>query len=167
MMLTSKTIKGEEAHALGLVDAIVLLDELIKTAKRNNLGSRVGLRKEAKASRMLSQSDTSKSLVHVFFAQRATSKIPSITDRGMMPRQVNKVAVVGGGLMGIRIATTLILNYFPVIVKEVNENILQAGINRVKVNLKSQMVKGTIPLEKFEKMVIARTMTIRGRILST
>lgn len=49
-----------------------------------------------------------------------------------MPRQINKVAVIGGGLMGSGIATTLVVNKFPVILKEVNEKLLEAGISRVK-----------------------------------
>ena len=49
-----------------------------------------------------------------------------------MPRKVNKIGVLGGGLMGSGIATALILNNYSVILKEVNEQLLQAGIGRVK-----------------------------------
>lgn len=51
-----------------------------------------------------------------------------------MPRQVNKIAVLGGGLMGSGIATALILSNYPVILKEVNEKYLHAGIGRVRGN---------------------------------
>ena len=37
-----------------------------------------------------------------------------------------------GGLMGSGIATALILSNYPVILKEVNEKFLDAGINRIK-----------------------------------
>ena len=49
-----------------------------------------------------------------------------------MPRRVNKVAILGGGLMGSGIATALILSNYPVILKEVNDKFLQAGIGRVR-----------------------------------
>lgn len=49
-----------------------------------------------------------------------------------MPRRVNKVAVLGGGLMGSGIATALILSNYQVILKEVNEKFLLAGIDRVR-----------------------------------
>lgn len=49
-----------------------------------------------------------------------------------MPRKVSKVAVVGGGLMGSGIATALILSNYQVILKEVNEKFLEAGIGRVR-----------------------------------
>lgn len=49
-----------------------------------------------------------------------------------MPRKITKVGILGGGLMGSGIATALILSSYPVILKEVNENFLKAGIDRVK-----------------------------------
>ncbi|XP_030545586.1 glyoxysomal fatty acid beta-oxidation multifunctional protein MFP-a [Rhodamnia argentea] len=114
-------------------------------------GPIAGLWKELEAFDGLLKSDTCKSLVHIFFAQRGTSKVPGITDRGLMPRQVKKVAVVGGGLMGSGIATALVLSNYSVILKEVNDKFLQAGIGRVKANLQSRVKKGSMTQEKFEK----------------
>ncbi|XP_020595963.1 glyoxysomal fatty acid beta-oxidation multifunctional protein MFP-a-like, partial [Phalaenopsis equestris] len=210
MMLSSKPVKGKEAYALGLVDAIVSPGDLIKTARHRAIeiadyrqpwikslfktdkleslreakeilkfaraqaqkqsvhlehpricidiieegivsGPRAGLLKEANASWSLQFSPTSKSLVHVFFAQRATTKVPGISDLGLKPRNVSKVGILGGGLMGSGIATSLILSNYEVILKEVNDNFLQAGISRVKANLHSSVKKGTITHENFEK----------------
>ncbi|KAI6693028.1 hypothetical protein NL676_020738 [Syzygium grande] len=114
-------------------------------------GPFAGLWKEAEAFQGLLHSETCKSLVHIFFAQRGTSKVPGITDRGLRPRQVRKVAVVGGGLMGSGIATALVLSNYSVILKEVNDKFLQAGIGRVKANLQSRVKKGNMTQEKFEK----------------
>ncbi|PON88350.1 Crotonase [Trema orientale] len=116
-------------------------------------GPRAGLWKEAEAFQGLLHSDTCKSLVHIFFAQRGTSKVPGITDRGLVPRRVNKVAILGGGLMGSGIATALITSNYPVILKEVNEKFLQAGIDRVKANLQSRVKKGKMTQEKFDKTI--------------
>lgn len=55
-----------------------------------------------------------------------------MTDLGLKPRQMKKVAILGGGLMGSGIATALILSNYQVILKEVNDKFLQAGINRVR-----------------------------------
>ncbi|OAY81349.1 Glyoxysomal fatty acid beta-oxidation multifunctional protein MFP-a [Ananas comosus] len=209
MILLSKPIKGKEAYELGLVDALVSSNELVKTARRWALdiaecrkpwikslyktdkleplgeakeilkfaraqaqkqaanfqhplvcidvieegivsGPRAGLWKEANAFQSLLFSDTCRCLVHVFFAQRATSKVPGVTDLGLMPRKVTKVAILGGGLMGSGIATALILSNYPVILKEVNENFLKAGIERVKANLQSRVKKGKMTEEKYE-----------------
>ncbi|KAM3407407.1 hypothetical protein ACQJBY_001054 [Aegilops geniculata] len=211
MMLLSKPIKAEEAHELGLVNAVVSPNDLLNDARRWALdiceskrpwvralyksdklespevareilnsarvqsqkqaanlqhplvcidaveegivsGPRAGLQKEAMAFQKLFFSDTCKSLIHVFFSQRATSKqVPGITDLGLMPRKVSKVAIVGGGLMGSGIATTLILSHYPVILKEVNEEFLNAGIDRIKENLQSHVRKGKMTKEKYEK----------------
>nr|CAD1829809.1 unnamed protein product [Ananas comosus var. bracteatus] len=157
MILLSKPIKGKEAYELGLVDALVSPNELVKTARRWALdiaecrkpwikslyktdkleplgeakeilkfarahaqkqaanfqhplvcidvieegivsGPRAGLWKEANAFQSLLFSDTCRCLVHVFFAQRATSKVPGVTDLGLMPRKVTKVAILGEDL---------------------------------------------------------------------
>ncbi|XP_042518036.1 peroxisomal fatty acid beta-oxidation multifunctional protein MFP2 [Macadamia integrifolia] len=210
MILMSKPVKGDEAHASGLVDAIVPANELVNTARSWALdiverrrpwiaslyktskleplgeareilkfaraqtrkqapnlehpivcidvieegivsGPRAGLWKEAEAFQGLVQSDTCKSLVHIFFSMRGTVKVPGVTDRGLVPRKINKVAILGGGLMGSGIATALILSNYPVILKEVNEKFLEAGIGRVKANLQSRVKKGKMTQEKFEK----------------
>ncbi|TVU20971.1 hypothetical protein EJB05_30578 [Eragrostis curvula] len=114
-------------------------------------GPRAGLWKEATAFQELLFSDTCKSLVHVFFSQRATSKIPGVTDLGLMPRKITKVAILGGGLMGSGIATAMILSNYPVILKEVNEKFLNAGIDRIKANLQSRVRKGKMTEERYEK----------------
>ncbi|CAN0855722.1 Glyoxysomal fatty acid beta-oxidation multifunctional protein MFP-a [Linum grandiflorum] len=210
MMLTSKPVKGTEAHALGLVDSLVSPNELVTVARRWALdmlegkkpwvaslyktdkldplgeareifnfgraqvrrqapnlkhpivcidvveegivsGPRAGLWKEFESFQELVRADTCKSLVHIFFAQRGTTKVPGVTDLGLKPRRVNKVAVLGGGLMGSGIATALVLSGYPVILKEINEKFLQAGIDRVKANLQSRVKKGKMTQEKFEK----------------
>ncbi|GFZ09008.1 multifunctional protein 2 [Actinidia rufa] len=114
-------------------------------------GPRAGLWKEVEAFQGLLHSDTCKSLVHIFFAQRGTSRVPGITDRGLVPRQIKKVAILGGGLMGSGIATALILSNYPVVLKEVNEKFLQGGLDRVRANLQSRVKKGKMTQEKLEK----------------
>lgn len=114
-------------------------------------GPRAGLWKEAEAFQSLLHSDTCRALVNVFFAQRATAKVPGVTDLGLKPRRIKKVAILGGGLMGSGIATALLLSNYPVILKEVNDKFLQAGLGRVKTNLQSSVKKGKMSQEKFEK----------------
>ncbi|KFK38149.1 hypothetical protein AALP_AA3G075600 [Arabis alpina] len=210
MILTSKPVKAEEGHSLGLIDAVVPPAELLNTARRWALdiaerkkpwvtsvsktdklpalgeareimkfaraqtrkqapnlkhplmcldavevgivsGSRAGLEKEAEIASQVVNLDTTKSLIHIFFSQRGTTKVPGVTDRGLVPRKIKKVAIIGGGLMGSGIATALILSNYPVVLKEVNEKFLEAGIGRVKANLQSRVRKGSMSKEKFEK----------------
>ncbi|KAK6260266.1 hypothetical protein SCA6_014740 [Theobroma cacao] len=116
-------------------------------------GPRAALWKESEALAELRQSDTCRSLVYFFFAQNRTSKIPGITDLGLIPRKVKTVAVVGGGIMGSSIVTAFILSNYSVILKEVNEKALLAGIERVKVNLQDHVNKGKLAKAKLDKIL--------------
>ncbi|RWR83125.1 peroxisomal fatty acid beta-oxidation multifunctional protein AIM1 [Cinnamomum micranthum f. kanehirae] len=107
-------------------------------------GGYAGVLKEAKVFKELVLSSTSKGLVHVFFAQRTTSKVPNVTDVGLKPRRIQKVAVIGGGLMGSGIATALILSNVSVLLKEVNSEFLQRGMKAIAANLRGLATKGKI-----------------------
>ncbi|KAK9071962.1 hypothetical protein SSX86_008393 [Deinandra increscens subsp. villosa] len=200
MMLTSKPILSEEGKKLGLVDAIVPPQELLKVSRQWALdivekrkpwnrslhstekvgslfdaleiikaasqqvkrttpnmpqhqacldviqegivhGGYHGVLKEGKVFNELVVSNTSKGLCHVFFSQRATSKVPNITDIGLKPRPIKKVAVIGGGLMGSGIATTLILSNINVVLKEVNSEYLIKGIKMIEANIRGVIAR--------------------------
>ncbi|TYH60538.1 hypothetical protein ES332_D08G300700v1 [Gossypium tomentosum] len=114
-------------------------------------GGYSGVLKEAKVFKEIVLSDTSRGLVHVFLAQRATSKVPNVTDVGLKPRQVKKVAIIGGGLMGSGIATALIVNNIFVVLKEVNSEYLLKGIKTVEANVRGLANRGKITKDKAEK----------------
>ncbi|KAL0873025.1 hypothetical protein Bca101_022730 [Brassica carinata] len=114
-------------------------------------GGYSGVLKEAEVFKQLVMSDTAKALVHVFFAQRATSKVPNVTDVGLKPRPMKKVAVIGGGLMGSGIATALLLSNTRVVLKEINPEYLQKGLKSVEANLKSLVSRGKLTQDKAGK----------------
>ncbi|XVF34858.1 hypothetical protein REPUB_Repub18cG0094700 [Reevesia pubescens] len=114
-------------------------------------GGYSGVLKEAKVFKELVLSDTAKGLVHVFFAQRATSKVPNVTDVGLKPRQTKKVAIIGGGLMGSGIATALIVSNIFVVLKEVNSEYLLKGIKMVEANVQGLVTRGKLTKDKAEK----------------
>lgn len=73
-------------------------------------------------------------LFYVFFVDRSIHllfQIPGITDIGLLPRKINKVAILGGSLMSSEIATVLVLANYYVIMKYIDQNSLQSGIGRV------------------------------------
>ncbi|KAL8102419.1 peroxisomal fatty acid beta-oxidation multifunctional protein AIM1 [Apium graveolens] len=210
MMLFSKSILSEEGKKLGLIDAIVSPDELLKVSRQwasdiadrrkpwisslqrtDKLGSlseaneiiRVareqvkrtapnmpqhqacldvihegvvqggysGVLKESAVFKELVLTDTSRGLVHVFFAQRATSKVPNVTDIGLKPKPIKKVAVIGGGLMGSGIATALILSNIYVVLKEINSDFLSKGIKMIEVNVQGLVTRKKLTKDKAEK----------------
>lgn len=212
MMLLSKSITSEEGKKLGLIDALVSAEELLRvsrlwaldiaerrkpwmrslhrTDKLSSLsesreilkvarqqakqtapnmpqhqacidvieegivhGGYNGVLKEAKVFKELVLSDTSRGLINVFFAQRATSKVPNVTDIGLKPRAVKKVAVIGGGLMGSGITTALILSNIYVVLKEVNSEYLQRGIKMVEANVRALVTRKKLAQDKADKAI--------------
>ncbi|XP_038976451.1 glyoxysomal fatty acid beta-oxidation multifunctional protein MFP-a-like isoform X2 [Phoenix dactylifera] len=181
MMLMSKSMNGDEAHALGLVDAIVSPDELVKTARswaldivelrrpwikslyRTDKLEPLGMAREIlNFARDQAQKQAAK-LQHPLICIDVIEegivsgplaglwKVPGITDIGLTPRRIRKVAIVGGGLMGSGIATALILSNYLVILKEVNENFLQSGVGKVKANLQGYVKKRKMTQEECGK----------------
>lgn len=207
IMLTSKAITAEEGNKLGLIDAIVSSEELLKVSrlwaleigerrkpwirslhKTDKLGSLSesrevlrtakqhakktvphlpqhqacidvvehgivhggysGVLREAEVFKQLVLSETSKGLIHVFFAQRTISKVPGVTDIGLKPRSVKKAAVIGGGLMGSGIATALLLGNIRVILKEVNSEYLLKGIKTIEANVRGLVTRGKLTKQK-------------------
>ncbi|KAK9827372.1 hypothetical protein WJX81_002997 [Elliptochloris bilobata] len=122
-------------------------------------GGRAGLRAEAEAFAKAASLDAHKALVHIFFAQRATKKVRGVTDAGLKPRRIKRIAVLGGGLMGSGIATASVLAGVDVLLKEINDKFLQAGMKRVEANIMSRVKKG--------KMKEAAAKAALGRLIGT
>ncbi|XP_059275235.1 peroxisomal fatty acid beta-oxidation multifunctional protein AIM1-like isoform X4 [Lycium ferocissimum] len=115
-------------------------------------GGYAGVLKEDKVFRELILSKSARALLHVYFAERATSNVPGITDCNLKHRKIEKVAVIGGGLMGSGIATTLILNSIQVILKEINYDYLQKSLKSIEVNVHSVVQRGELLEEKMKKV---------------
>ncbi|KAL0891210.1 hypothetical protein Bca101_015193 [Brassica carinata] len=156
MILLSKSISSEEGHQLGLIDALVPSGELILMFTTSLCTLEILFideftMQEGEVFKKLIPSDTVKALIHVYFAQRATSKVPNVTDVGLKPRPMRKVAVIGGGLMGSGIATALLLSNIRVVLKEINSEYLLKGIKSVEENLNSLVYRGKLTQDKAGK----------------
>ncbi|KAJ0030110.1 hypothetical protein Pint_13204 [Pistacia integerrima] len=79
------------------------------------------------------------------------SMVPNVTDVGLKPRVVKKVAVIGGGLMGSGIATAIILSNIFVVLKEVNSEYLLQGIKRIEANVRGLVTRGKLTEDKANK----------------
>ncbi|KAK8718123.1 hypothetical protein V6N13_045369 [Hibiscus sabdariffa] len=149
LMLEHARVKSKK-QSPNLKHPLVCIDVIEEGLIR---GPRAALWKESEALSELRQSDTCRSLVYYFFARQRTSKVPGITDMGLKPRKVNTFAVVGGGIMGSSIVTALIVSNYRVILKEMDEKALLAGIERVKANLQDHVKKGKIAEAKLDKIL--------------
>ncbi|QDE70325.1 MULTISPECIES: fatty acid oxidation complex subunit alpha FadJ [Myxococcus] len=97
-------------------------------------GHKAGQEAEAKAFGELVVSDVSKRLVEIFFATTALKKENGTSNPDAKPREVKKVAVLGGGLMGGGIAyVTSVLQGVPVRVKDKDD----AGVGRAMKQVQS------------------------------
>ncbi|CAN6231229.1 unnamed protein product [Urochloa humidicola] len=114
-------------------------------------GGHAGLLKEYKFFKELVPSETSRALVHVFLAQRSTTKVPGVTDVQLKPRPIRKVAIIGGGLMGSGIATSLLISNISVVLKEVNLQVLQKAQKMVAANLEGLAKRASLTKDKINK----------------
>lgn len=135
-----KAAKGQMSP-LGCFDAI-------REAFRLDLDK--GLEAERAGFMILKNSDQSKALRHAFFAERAVAKPKAIEGAG--PRAVSRVAVVGGGLMGSGIATSLLQAGIPVTMIETSDEAAAAGVGRVEANLASAVKRGIMGEEAKAKL---------------
>ncbi len=86
-------------------------------------------------------SDQSKALIHVFFGEREVAKIPDIPkDTPLI--QVNRAAVVGSGTMGGGIAMVFANAGIPVLLKDVDQTALDAGMEKIRKNYATSVQRG-------------------------
>jgi 3-hydroxyacyl-CoA dehydrogenase len=86
-------------------------------------------------------SDQSKSLIHVFFAEREVSKIPDIPkDTAVIP--VQSAGVIGAGTMGGGIAMVLANAGIPVLLKEADQAALDRGLATIQSNYANSVKRG-------------------------
>ena len=94
----------------------------------------------------------SKALVHVFFAERATRKVPGIGPE-VKARPVKSAAIIGAGTMGGGIAIGFANAGLPVAVLDATTEGLQRGLAAVEKTYDSMLSRGRISAEqKKERM---------------
>ncbi len=96
-------------------------------------GMKAGLEAEAQAFGELCMSDVSKRLVEIFFATTALKKDNGTKDPSVKPREVKKLGVLGGGLMGAGIAyVASAVENVPVRIKEKDDAGAGRGLAHVR-----------------------------------
>jgi 3-hydroxyacyl-CoA dehydrogenase len=117
-----------------------------------------GLKAEAEIFQECLFSDQSKALIHVFFGERAVAKVPGIGKD--TPRQeIKRAAVVGAGTMGGGIAMCYANAGIPVMLKEADQDRLDAGLATIRKNYESSVKKGKLTPEKLEQRMSLITPT--------
>jgi 3-hydroxyacyl-CoA dehydrogenase/enoyl-CoA hydratase/3-hydroxybutyryl-CoA epimerase len=108
---------------------------------------------EAKAFGELVVSSVARRLMEVFFAQTALRKDTGVSDPAVRPRKVEKVAMLGAGLMGAGIAYVTIQGGIPVRLKDKDDAALGRGFKYVADILDEDVKKKRLTrLERDERL---------------
>lgn len=92
----------------------------------------------------------SKSLRHLFLAERAASKIADVPSDTVL-RAINSVAVIGAGTMGGGIAMNFLNAGIPVKMLEMKQEALDRGIATIRKNYEAQVKKGKLKQDKYDQ----------------
>jgi 3-hydroxyacyl-CoA dehydrogenase len=108
-------------------------------------------------------SDQSKSLIHVFFGERETSKIPDVP-KDTSPIPIKSAAVIGAGTMGGGIAMVLANAGIPVLLKEADQAALDRGLATIQSNYANSVKRGRFTAQVAEERLklIKPTLTYEG-----
>jgi 3-hydroxyacyl-CoA dehydrogenase len=110
-----------------------------------------GLKTERKIFYDLMQTDQRKGMIHAFFSERAVSNLPEI--KGIAPRPLQHIGVIGGGTMGAGIATAAVLAGLEVTLLEMTHDAGQAARDRVEQNLSGAVKRGKITPTQHDKIL--------------
>lgn len=103
----------------------------------------------------LRNSDQSRALRHAFFAERAVAQPAEIA--GVKPKEIARIAVVGGGLMGAGIAAACLGAGFNVTIIERDQEAAKAAEGRVHGIVAGALKRGKIDQAKHDAQITAFT----------
>ncbi len=114
-------------------------------------GGKAGIQAEIDLFAQIIVTPTARALTSFFLAQRETSKIPGLGD--VKPRALKRVAVIGGGTMGSGICIVYLMKGYQVILKEINEQLLAAGVERICQTVSDFLKKRKLPAMGIEQVL--------------
>lgn len=109
-----------------------------------------GMRRERELFMELMNTDQREGLIHAFFSERAVGKLPEL--KGVEPRTLSAIGVIGGGTMGAGIATAALLSGLTVTMLEMSPEAAEAAKGRIAGNLQGALKRGKIDQAGFETL---------------
>lgn len=110
-----------------------------------------GLAEERRLFKELLATDQSKGMIHSFFSERAVGNLPEL--KGVDPRAINQIGVIGGGTMGSGIATSALLAGLPVTLLEMSAEAGEAARGRITNNLDGALKRGKISADQHAQIL--------------
>ena len=117
-----------------------------------NKSFKEGMKIERENIEALIPTDESKSLRHLFFAERQANKVDGISKEVPIAK-IQSVSVIGAGTMGTGIAMNFLNVGIPVTIIDTNDETLQKGIDTIKKNYLSTVEKGRLSAEDRDRRV--------------
>ena len=111
-----------------------------------------GMLKERALFARLMNGDQSKSLHHIFFAERTAAKIDDMP-KDVQPRAVGRVGVIGAGTMGGGIAMNFLSAGIPVTIVEMTQEALERGVGIIRKNYETSAARGRITSDQVEQVM--------------
>jgi 3-hydroxyacyl-CoA dehydrogenase len=108
----------------------------------------------------------SRSLRHLFLAERAASKIPDVP-ADTAQRAINSIAVIGAGTMGGGIAMNFLNAGIAVKMLEMKQDALDRGVATIRKNYEAQVKKGKLKQDKYDQRMALLTTTLSYDDLGT
>lgn len=99
----------------------------------------------------LMNSEQRDGMIHAFFSERAVGKLPEL--KGVEPRALDQIAVVGGGTMGAGIATSALLAGLSVTLLEMSPDAAKAARARIGGNLSGALKRGKISAQQHDHIM--------------
>ena len=109
-----------------------------------------GMKAERRIFSELMNTDQRQGMIHAFFSERAVSNLPEL--KGVEPRELKAIGVIGGGTMGAGIATAALLSGFSVVLIEMKDEAAKAAHERISGNLQGALKRGKIDQGKFDHL---------------
>ncbi|GGH59090.1 3-hydroxyacyl-CoA dehydrogenase [Comamonas phosphati] len=131
--------------------------DAVQNATRKKFDEGMALEREAFMQLMMTPE--SRSLRHLFMAERAASKIADVP--GDTPvREIKTVGVIGAGTMGGGISMNFLNAGIPVTLLETKQEALDRGVATIRKNYEAQVKKGKLKQEKYEERMALLSTTL-------
>lgn len=118
-----------------------------------------GLAREAELCAELMKSRESEAQRHIFFAERAASKIPGLAP-DLKPMKIESVAIIGAGTMGTGIAIAFLNAKLPVTLVDLDDRALERASAKIAKTIRSMVDKGHVDSDTAELRIgLLRTET--------
>lgn len=111
-----------------------------------------GQQLEQELFRVSRDTNTSRALRHLFFAEREAAKIPNLPAK-LPLRPINKMAVIGAGTMGRGIVMNFLSAGIEAVLVETSQEALDAAVDAIRSTYESSVQKGRISQEKAEQAI--------------